>query len=99
MLSAEQKEAGPLGGGYRAVSLFAGEHDAALRICLLVQGSAEPIGGPFVLLRDLADASVYLGCITDAAGVVRGGIEIWVQNLENFSTSFPAYQQSASNLT
>src|SRR5215210_6003764 len=97
MLSAETKQAGSLGAGYRAVPLQRADEAAPLRICLVVQESAEPVGGPFVLLRDLPDASIYLGCVTDAAGSVREWIEIWVQNLENLAGIFPAWRQAVSN--
>ncbi len=97
MLPAESQESGPLGGIYRAVPLHKRDKGAPLRLNLLVQDNAEAVGGPFVLLRDLADASVYLGCITDSGGTVREWIEIWVQNLENFASSFPAHQDAASN--
>ena len=97
MLPAEPTETSPLGGVYRAVPLHRRDKTVPLRLCVVVQDNAEAVGGPFVLLRDLADASVYLGCIIDAGLVVREWIEIWVQNLENFSTSFPAYRQTATN--
>ena len=97
MLSAESNQAGSLGAGYRAVPLQRLAETTPLRVCLVVQESAEPVGGPFILLRDLADASVYLGCVTDAAGSVREWIEIWVQNLENLRGLFPAWRQAVSN--
>ena len=97
MLPAESTETSPLGGVYRAVPLYRRDKTVPLRLCVVVQDNAEAVGGPFVLLRDLADASVYLGCIIDAGLTVREWIEIWVQNLENFSASFPAYRQSATN--
>ena len=95
MLPSESTETSPLGGVYRAVPLYRRDKTAPLRLCVVVQDNAEAVGGPFILLRDLADASVYLGCIIDAGLTVREWIEIWVQNLENFSASFPAYRQSA----
>lgn len=99
MLSAEQKETGTLGGGYRAIALHRGDQGASLRLCLIVQQAAEAVGGPFVLLRDLADASVYLGCIMDAAAAVREWTEISVQNVEHFTATFAAYEQAESNRT
>ena len=97
MLPSETTETSPLGGVYRAVPLYRRDKTTPLRLCVVVQDNAEAVGGPFVLLRDLADASVYLGCIIDAGLTVREWIEIWVQNLENFGNSFPAYRQSATN--
>src|SRR5688500_19526021 len=97
MLSPEQNKAAPLGGGYRLVPLHRAEEGAPLRLSLVVQDSAEPVGGQFVLLRDFADASVYLGGVADAAGTVREWIEVWVQNIENFATSFPSRTEAVSN--
>ena len=79
MLSPEQNKAATLGGGYRLVALHRADEEVPLRLSLVVQDSAEPVGGQFVLLRDFADASVYLGCAADAAGSVREWLEIWVQ--------------------
>ena len=53
--------------GYLAVPI----HDpgeAPLRLCVLVRQTPDPVAGHFVLLRDLHDALVYLGCVADAAG-------------------------------
>jgi hypothetical protein len=97
MLSPEQNKAAPLGGGYRLVPLHRADEAAPLGLSLVVQDSAEPVGGQFVLLRDLADASVYLGGIADAAGTVREWLEIWVQNIDHFATSFPSRTESTSN--
>jgi hypothetical protein len=97
MLSAKANEAAVSGGGYRIVPLHNGDEGAAIRICLVVQQSPDAVAGPFVLLRDLADASVYLGCLVDAAGAVREWLEIWVQNVAHFESSFPAARAVASN--
>ena len=70
-----------------------------LRVCVLVRRAPDPVAGPFVLLRDLPDAMVYLGCVADAEGRLREWIEIWVQNVDGLESSLPALRQSFSNRT
>jgi hypothetical protein len=70
-----------------------------LRVCALVRRVPDPAAGYFVLLRDLPDAMVYLGCVTDAAGRLREWIEIWVQNVDGLESSLPALRESFSNRT
>ena len=81
--------------GYRALPLQEG--DSPLRISLIVKEASEPAGGTFVLLRETADASVYLGAIVDAGGRIHSWLEIWAQNVDRFASSFPAYRDSATN--
>ena len=82
--------------GYRAVPLQEG--NSPLRISLIVKEAPEPAGGPFVLLRETVDASVYLGAVIDAAGRIHSWLEIWAQNVDLFASSYPAYRESATNL-
>jgi len=70
---------------------------AALRLCVLVRQTPEPAAGHLVLLRDLPDAMVYLGCLSDAGGHPRGWVEIWVQNVDGLEASLPALRESFSN--
>jgi hypothetical protein len=67
--------------GYVAVPVTADQQRTPLRICLLVRQAPDPLGGQLVVLRDLAGARVYLGCVCDAAAVVRQWIELWVADL------------------
>jgi hypothetical protein len=90
-----KQEAEMLESGYRAVPLQPG--DAPLRISLIVKEASDPAAGPFVLLRETADASIYLGAIVDAAGRIHSWLEIWAQNVDRFASSFPAYRESATN--
>src|SRR5690349_6577472 len=83
--------------GCRVVPLHRGDEGAPLRIGLVVKGSPESPGGAFVLLRETADASVYLGAVTDVAGRIRDWLEIWVQNVDQFAAAYPAWRESASN--
>jgi hypothetical protein len=81
--------------GYRAIPLQEGS--SPIRISLIVKEAPDPVGGPFVLLRETADASVYLGAIVDAGGRIHSWLEIWAQNVDRFASSFPAYRDSATN--
>jgi len=65
--------------GHRAVPLRAEDESAPLRVCVVVRDPADAVGGPFVLLRTTADAAIFLGCVTDAAGLVHAWLEIWTQ--------------------
>lgn len=68
-----------------------------MRLCVLVRQTPDPAAGHFVLLRDLHDAMVYLGCVMDAAGRLREWIEVWVQNVDGLETSLPGYRATFSN--
>jgi len=92
-----KQEAEMLEPGYRAVPLQEGDKGSPLRISVIVKDAPEPAGGPFVLLRETADASVYLGAIVDAGGWVHTWVEIWAQNVDRFAAAFPAYRDSATN--
>src|SRR6266851_756883 len=82
--------------GYRAIPIHRTD-EAPLRVCVLVRQTPDPVAGQFILLRDLHDALVYLGCVTDAAGRVREWIELWVQNVDGLEASLPAYREAFSN--
>jgi hypothetical protein len=68
--------------GYVAIPITPGQSASPLRLCVLVRAEPDRLGGSLVTLRDTLDAVVYLGCTTDAAGVVLGWVEVWVQRLE-----------------
>lgn len=85
--------------GYAAASITP-DSAGILRLCAVVRtesGRNGIDGGPFVLLRELLDARVYLGCVTDVAGRVQRWVEIWVQDLSGLSTSLPAYRDTLNN--
>lgn len=83
--------------GYRAIAIRASNEPTPVRLCVLARTEPEAGVSPLVLLRNLTDASVYLGCLTDAGGRVREWLEIWVQNLDGLSDSYPAYRERISN--
>ena len=77
--------------GYRVIALEPATTSAALRLGLVWKENPDPLGGLLISLGETADASIYLGCVTDAAGQVGEWLEIWVQNLENLEKRFPAH--------
>lgn len=86
-----------MAGKVRAVPIHSTEGESILQICVLARTTADPVAGPFVLLRDFADASVYLGCVLDASQQVWDWVEIWVQNLDRLASAFPRYRERISN--
>lgn len=97
MASTQNRDGAKVPEGFRAVPIHTGDGENPLRVCVLARTAADPVGGAFVLLRDLADASVYLGCIVDANQQVWDWLEIWVQNLDRLATAFPRYREHISN--
>jgi len=83
--------------GYSAIPLHASEAGATVRLCVLTRQAPDPAGGHLVLLRDLPDAMVYLGCLTDAGGRLREWVELWVQNVDGLAASLPALHEKFSN--
>ena len=81
--------------GYTAVPIQDAV-DAPLRLCVLARQTPDPVAGIFVLLRDLHDSLVYLGCVTDAGGRVREWLELWVQNVDGLEASLPAHREAFS---
>jgi hypothetical protein len=83
--------------GYRAIAIRAADEASPLRLCVLARTETDAGASPLVLLRNLTDASVYLGCLVDAGGRVRDWMEVWVQNLDGLGESYPAYREQMSN--
>jgi len=83
--------------GYSAIPIQESDTGAAVRLCVLARQTPDPAAGHLVLLRDLPDAMVYLGCLTDAGGRLREWVELWVQNMDGLESSLPALSESFSN--
>jgi hypothetical protein len=81
----------------RAVPIHIGDGESPVRLCVVVRKQADAVGGPFVLLRDFADASVFLGCILDAEQRVWDWIELWVQNADKLPSFLPNFREKFSN--
>src|SRR3954470_3899186 len=96
--------------GYAIVPVSAEQKVSPLRIGVIVKKQADPVAGHLVMLRDLLDAQVYLGCVSDASGRgqqgggiwvqstrVRGGVKIWGQSRGGLEGSLPASREALSN--
>src|SRR5688572_13305058 len=83
--------------GYAVVPIAIEQKTAPLRIGVIVKKQPDPVAGHLVMLRDLLDAQVYLGCVTDAAGRVQQWVEIWVQSTNGLAGSLPASRETLSN--
>ena len=68
-----------------------------VQLGVLARSTPDPAAGHFVLLRDLADARAYLGCLTDAAGRLLEWVEIWVQNVDGLEGRLPAARETFNN--
>lgn len=82
--------------GYLAIPVHAAG-ESPLRLCVLARQQPDSVAGYFVLLRELHDARVYAGCVTDAGGRLREWVELWVQNVDGLDASLPAYRETFSN--
>jgi hypothetical protein len=72
--------------GFTAVDLFPGA-SAPLRVCVLARVEPQAGAGRLVVIRDVLDASVCLGCVVDASGSVDAWLEIWVQRVDTLTGS------------
>ncbi len=68
--------------GYVAIPLSAEQAGSPLRLCAVVKQQPDPVAGHLVLLRDLLDAKVYMGCVVDALGRLQQWVEIRVQTVD-----------------
>jgi hypothetical protein len=69
-----------------------------LVVGVLVRPTAEPGDAPFILLRELPGARVYLGAVWDAEIRIQEWVEIWVQELQLQDLTFSGYQTQLSNV-
>ncbi len=67
-----------------AIPAWAGQEMAPVKVCVLCRRSPDPVQGYLPQRRDTLDAKVYLGCLTDAHGVLDL-LEIWVQSLDGLA--------------
>lgn len=83
--------------GYAAVLLSSDQADSPLRICVLVRRSPDPVAGHLMVLRDLIDGRVLLGCVLDAGGAVQEWVELWIQDLEGLGNTSAACREALCN--
>ena len=88
MASAQIKDApSQIPDGYAVIPVSAEQKASPLKIGVIVKKQADPVAGHLVMLRDLLDAQVYLGCVSDASGRVQQWVEIWVQSTSGLAGS------------
>lgn len=83
--------------GYRAVPISEADKRSPLRLCAVVREAPDPVAGIFVLLRDTAEESIFLGCLLDKGGHVHLWVELWIQNINNLETSLQIHRETLSN--
>src|SRR5262249_24120987 len=93
----EKETASQFQKGYRAVPISEEDKESSLRLCAVVREAPDPVAGIFVLLRDTAEESVFLGCLLDKGGHVHLWVELWIQNLNNFETHLQSRRETFSN--
>jgi hypothetical protein len=70
---------------------------APLRICLLMPAESNAGSDPFILLRELPGARVYLGVVCDAQARFQEWVEVWVQTLDLRDVAFSGSQERLAN--
>ena len=83
--------------GYVAIPVSADQEAAPLRICVVVRPEPDPAAGHLVVLRDMIDSQVLLGCTADANGDVQQWLEVWVQNLDQLVNVIAACREALTN--
>ena len=83
--------------GYAAVAVQESQEAAPLRICVLARPTAEAMGGHLVVLRELIDGRVLLGCLVDAGGVVQQWLELWIQDTSGLDQTAAGCRESLTN--
>jgi hypothetical protein len=83
--------------GFQLAPIHADKDGSPIRLCLLVATDEKSPAGPFVLLRELPGARIYLGAVCDVEGRIHDWLEIGVQTLELRDLSFSNYQERLTN--
>jgi hypothetical protein len=73
------------------------DNSVPLTICVLAQTGGNAAGSPFVLLRELPGASIYLGAVCDASGNIQEWIEIQVQTVDAKQLDYSGRDELLSN--
>lgn len=83
--------------GFLLTPIHRVEEGMPLRLCVLIRRETEADSDPFVLLREVPGARVYLGALADVQGRIQEWLEIWVQTLELRDVRFSGYEERLSN--
>ncbi len=84
--------------GYVAIPIAADQLQAPLRLCAVVAREPDPAAGHLVTLRELLDARVLLGCLTDAGGQVHRWLELWFQDPDRLADVPALIEAELTNL-
>lgn len=84
--------------GYAAVPVSPDEERAVLRLCAVLRREGDPASRA-VVLRELLDGRVLLGCIADSGGRVRQWVELWIQDVDGLSSAAAALGGAVNNQT
>ncbi len=85
--------------GFAAIPIHPFAADVPVRICVIVNQRPTASAGAFVRLRETCDATVLLGGLVDAAGVIHDWLELWLQDVDGLSAGLPGLRSSFSNRT
>jgi hypothetical protein len=83
--------------GFSVAAIQPSEAQGSLNIGIVVRAQLDPATGAFVLLRKTPKANVFLGCMSDSAGRILEWLEVWVQEVESFGVSVPAFLDRLTN--
>ncbi len=84
--------------GYAAIPITRDQLGAPLSLCAVVAEEAEPDAGHLITLRELLDARVLLGCLTDHGGQVHRWLEMWVQDPDRLADVPATVETELTNL-
>jgi hypothetical protein len=93
----EHTRALPADSGLVLAPIHSDSDGTPLRVCVLVRSESDPVGGTFVLLREVPGAQIYLGAVCDAAARIQDWVEIWVQGAELRDLVFSGYEERLTN--
>lgn len=85
--------------GFAPAPIHGGDEPGALRVCVFTGLESGAGTSPFLLLRELPGARVYLGAICDAGARIQEYVEICVQTLELRDLTFSNYQERLTNFS
>lgn len=85
--------------GFAPAPIHRSDEFCALRVCVFTRLETDASADPFLLLRELPGARVYLGAICDAGARIQEYVEICVQTLELRDLTFSNYQERLANFS
>lgn len=83
--------------GYNFAPIHPVDDSSPLMICVLVKATVHATDNPFILLRDLPGARVFLGAVCDAVGNVQEWVEVQVQVVDVKQLEYAGRDEILSN--